>query len=70
MATIMTQKVWIRPTVLRIAPPPLFCDRMMKMKKINFTIFVAAWWLEQAANSTKDKKRNLRKVNSQASEDI
>ena len=36
-----------------------------------FTIFVAAWWLEQVAeNSTKDKKRILRKVNSQASEDI
>ena len=30
-----------------------------------FTIFVAAWWLEQAAaNSTKDKKSNLGKVNS------
>ena len=35
-----------------------------------FTIFVAAWWLKHAANSTKDKKRNLRKVNSRASENI
>ena len=35
-----------------------------------FTIFVAAWRLGQAPNSTKDKKRNLRKVNSQASENI
>ena len=26
-----------------------------------FTIFVAAWWLEQAANSTNDK-RNLREL--------
>ena len=42
----------------------LLCSRIR-----YFTIFVAAWWLEQAANSTKDKKRNLRKVNSQASED-
>ena len=42
----------------------LLCSRIR-----YFTIFVVAWWLEQTANSTKDKKRNLRKVNSQASED-
>ena len=55
MAIIMNRKIAVQLL------PSTYC---------YFTIFVAAWWLEQAANSTQDKKRNLRKVNSQASEDI
>ena len=61
MATMMNRKV----TILLLALDMLLCLWIR-----YFTIFVAAWWLKQAANSTKDKERNLRKVNSQASEDI
>ena len=61
MATIMNQKVAVQLLALDM----LLCPWIR-----YFTIFVAAWWLEQAANSTKDKKRNLRKVNSRVSEDI
>ena len=59
MATIMNRKVTVQLL------PSTCCCVLGKG-----TTFVAAWRLEQAANSTKDKKRNLRKVNSQASEDI
>ena len=61
MATIMNRKVAVQPLALDM----LLCPYLR-----YFTIFVAAWWLEQAANSTKDKKRNLRKANFQASEDV
>ena len=61
MATIMNRKVAVQPRALDM----LLCPWIR-----YFTIFVAAWRLEQAANSTKDKKRNLRKVNSKASEGI
>ena len=62
MATIMNRKVAVQ---LLPSTVDMLCSWIR-----YFTIFVAAWWLEQAANSTKDKKRNLRKVHSQASEDI